>query len=64
MYIQHIFKKIFLIKIGQALDFEDVNLIDSKQAKIYDFIVLPQPKIKLVADNLTDLTINTISMGE
>ena len=51
-------------KIGQALDFEDVNLIDSKQAKIYDFIVLPQPKIKLVADNLTDLTINTISMGE
>ena len=51
-------------KIGQAFDFKDINRLDSEQIKKFDFIILPQPNIEKISDDIVDLCINTISMGE
>ena len=52
------------LKIGQALDFEKLENIDVKNLEQYDFVVLPQPFIEKFNDEIVNLSINTISLGE
>jgi len=52
------------LKIGQALNFKDLDIIKEQNLKDFDFVILPQPFIEKIEKGIIDLTINTISMGE
>ena len=51
-------------KIGQALDFKDINSINIELIKQFDFIILPETNIEKISNDTVDLCINTISLGE
>ncbi len=51
-------------KIGTFKDFDKTQKISLEDLKKYDFVILPQPFIKLFEDNIFNLVINTTSLGE
>lgn len=51
-------------KIGQALDFKNIENIKKQDLTNFDFVVLPQPFIEKLESDMINLSINTISLGE
>jgi uncharacterized protein (DUF3820 family) len=51
-------------KIGQALDFKNIENIKKQDLTNFDFVVLPQPFIEKLDSDIINLSINTISLGE
>tara|TARA_B100000029_G_scaffold516273_1_gene628309 strand:+ start:989 stop:2302 length:1314 start_codon:yes stop_codon:yes gene_type:complete len=51
-------------KIGTFKDFDKTKKISAEDLKKYDFVILPQPFIKLFEDDIFNLVINTTSLGE